>query len=126
MESDHSTTAEDEIFIDDSDQDDEEEDPSFYRSFDNREEYHRFRNQTKNPVEVVKEPESKYYGEDNMPELFDSENREDVTFDLFENDRDKADLFKKSLLRFSEVEYHFFMQLFMVFCLINLMVQMSN
>ena len=30
-----------------------------------------------------------------MPELFDSENREDVTFDLFESDRDKADLFKK-------------------------------
>ena len=30
-----------------------------------------------------------------MPELFDSENREGVTFDLFESDRDKADLFKK-------------------------------
>ena len=42
-----------------------------------------------------------------MPELFDSENREDVTFDSFESDRDKADLFEKSLLCFSEVENHY-------------------
>lgn len=112
MESDHSTTAEDEMFIDDSDQDDEEEDPSFYGSFDNREEYHRFRNQTKGPVEIVKEPESKYYGEEDMPELFDSENREDVTFDSFESDRDKADLFEKSLLCFSEVENHYLWSFF--------------
>ena len=96
MESDHSTTAENEMFFDDSYQD-EEEDLSFYRSFDNStiilEEYHRFRNQTKKPVEVVKEPETEYYGEDNMPRLFDPENWEDVTFDSFESDRDKADLF---------------------------------
>ena len=92
MDSDHSTTAEIEIIIEDSDQD-EEEDLSLYRSFDNREEYHRFRNQTKNSVEFVKEPEAKYYGEDVMPELFDPENREDVTFNSFESDCDKADLF---------------------------------
>ena len=103
----HSTTAEIEMFIEDSDQD-KEEDLSFYRSFDNREEYHRFRNLTKNPVEFVKEPEAEYYGEDDMPELFDPGNREDVTFNSFESDRDKADLFLKSLLCFSEVENHFF------------------
>ena len=38
MESYDSLTAEDEMFIDDSDQD-KEEDISFYRSFENREEY---------------------------------------------------------------------------------------
>ena len=38
MESDDSTTAEDEMFIDDSDQE-EEEDRSFYRNFDYREEF---------------------------------------------------------------------------------------
>ena len=43
-----------------------------------------------------------------MPELFDPENREDVTFNSFESHRDEADLFLKSLLCFSEVENHFF------------------
>ena len=46
MESDSSPFSENEIFID------EEEDINFYRSFDNREEYHTFKNQTKNLVEV--------------------------------------------------------------------------
>ena len=58
MESDSSPSSEDEIFIDDSSQDDEE-DINFYRSFDNREEYHTFKNQTKNPAEVSKKPELK-------------------------------------------------------------------
>ena len=46
MESDSSPSSEDEIFIDDSSQDDEE-DINFYRSFDNREEYHTFKNKKK-------------------------------------------------------------------------------
>ena len=60
-------------------------------SFDNREEYHTFKNQTKNPVEVSKKPEPEYYGEeDDLPELFDPEEREEVSFDSFEKDSEKA------------------------------------
>lgn len=107
MESCHSLTAEYEMFIDSSYQD-KEEDISFYRSFENREEYPRFRNQTKNPVEVAKEPEAEYFGEDEMPELFDPEERENVTFDSFKSDRDKATKFKQSLVCFPDAENHFF------------------
>ena len=104
MESDDYSSAEDEMFIDDSGQ---EEDRSFYRNFNNREEYHQFINQTKNPVEVVKENETKYFGGDDLPELFDPEDSEDVNFDYFESDRDKAAKFLKSLLCFPEVNNHF-------------------
>ena len=106
MESNQSTSSEDEMFVNDSDQD-EENDPSFYRSFDNTDEYRRFKNQAKNPVEVVKESEVEYYGKGDMSELFDPENREDVTFDSFENEKDSAASFKRTLLCFSEVENHF-------------------
>ena len=71
METNQSTSSEDEMFVNDSDQD-EENDPSFYRSFDNTDEYRRLKNQAKNPVEVVKEPEVEYYGKGDMPELFDA------------------------------------------------------
>ena len=43
-----------------------------------------------------------------MPELFDPEEREDVTFDSFESDHDKATKFKQSLACFLDVENHFF------------------
>ena len=106
MESNHSTSSEDEMFVDDFDQD-EDNDPSFYRSLDYTDEYRRFKNQAKNPVEVVKESEVEYYGKGDMSELFDPENREDVTFDSFENEKDSAASFKRTLLCFSEVENHF-------------------
>ena len=70
----HSSTEEDSSFIDDSLE--EEDDRNFYRDLNNRENYQRFANQTRNPIEVVNEPEEEYYGEDDMPELFDPENRE--------------------------------------------------
>ena len=91
IESADSSTAEDEMFIVDSDQEEEEEDRSFYRNFDNKEEYHRFTNQTKNPAEVVKETE--YFEEDDLPELFDPEDREEINFGSFESDYDKASKF---------------------------------
>lgn len=91
IESADSSTAEDEMFIVDSDQEEEEEDRSFYRNFDNKEKYHRFTNQTKNPAEVVKETE--YFGEDDLPELFDPEDREEINFGSFESDYDKASKF---------------------------------
>ena len=87
---------------------DEEEDRSFYRDLDNRENYLRFPNQTRNPIEVVNEPEEEYYEEDNMPEIFDPENREEVSFDLFANDKDKASKFKSTLVCFPDIVNHFF------------------
>ena len=94
-------------FIDD-DEGEEQEDASFYRSVDNNE-CVIFSNQTKNPDDVVKESEDEYYGEDDMPELFDPENREDIEFDSFDNYSDKSQIFKNnSLLRFADVDNQFF------------------
>ena len=63
-------------FIND-DEGEEQEEGSFYRSVDNNERV-KFSNQTRNLDEVVNESEDEYYGEDDMPELFDSGKREDV------------------------------------------------
>ena len=54
-------------------------------------------------------PEGEFYGEeDDLPELFDSEEREEVAFHSFDKNSDKATNFKKSLLCFSDVENYFF------------------
>ena len=68
---------------------------------------------------MVNEPEEDHYGEDDMPELFDTENREEVDFDLFDTDSEKSARFKNSLLCFEHVENHFFMLLFMASCTID-------
>ena len=93
-------------FIDD-DEGEEQEDASFYRSVDNNE-CVIFSNQTKNPDDVVKESEDEYYGEDDMPELFDPEKREDVEFHLFDNYSDKSQIFENSFLRFGDVDNQLF------------------
>ena len=72
----------------------------------NRENYPRFANQTRNPIEVVNEPEEEYYGEDDMPEFFAT-------------DSEKAMRTKNSLVCFSNDQNHFFMLLFMDLCTIN-------
>ena len=75
-----STSLEDRIFINDSSQG-EQESRIFYRDLNNRDNYVNFHNQTRNPVEVVDEvDDEEYYGEGNMPELYNPENREDVNF----------------------------------------------
>ena len=68
----------------------------------------KFSNQTKNPHEVTDESEDEYYGEDDMPELFNPEDREDVEFDLFDSSPDKSQFFKNSLERFKDVDNQFF------------------
>ena len=104
-------------FIED-DEGEEQKEASFYRSVDNNERV-KFSNQTRNPDEVVNESEDKYYGEDDMPELYDPENRKDIEFNLFDNYFDKSQFFKKSLVHFDIVDNHFFMLFFMVFCTLN-------
>ena len=74
-----------------------EQDPSFYRTFDNREEFSAFENQTKDPVESSKRSEKNYYGEDDLSELFAPENRKKVNLHSFSNDKEKAINFKKIL-----------------------------
>ena len=97
---DESTTA-DEEFINDSIVEEQQEDESFYRNLNNREEYVNFSKQTKNPIEVVNEEEPDYFGEADMPELFDPEDREQVDFDLFDSSSDRSMKFRESLLYFS-------------------------
>ena len=102
-----SASLEDQIFIDDSSQG-EQESRHFYRDLNNRDNYVNFHNQTRNPVEVVDEvDDEEYYGEDDMPELYDPENREDVNFDFFANDQVKAKRFKDNLVCFPNVQNHF-------------------
>ena len=67
-----------------------------------------FPNQTRNPEEVVQESDDEYFGEDDMPELFDPENRDEVEFNSFDNSSNKSQAFKESLVRFGNVDNHFF------------------
>ena len=100
--------VEDEMFICKSLEDDGElQEPSFYRSVDNLARSVKFANQITNPEEVVDESEDEYFGEDDMPELFDPEIRENVEFDEFSSASDKSNVFKNSLLRFPNVDNQF-------------------
>ena len=111
-------------FIDD-DEGEEQEEGSFYRSVDNNERV-KFSNQTRNLDEVVNESEDEYYGEDDMPELFDPEKRKDVEFDSFDNYSDKSQIFKNSLLRFADIDNQFFMLFSTVICTVNLVDVVLN
>ena len=81
----------------------------FFRSLNNKEERVKFPNQTRDPEEVVEESNGDYFGEHDIPELFDLENRDEVEFDSFINSLDKSQAFKKSILRFTDVDNHFFL-----------------
>ena len=100
---------EDEMFLCDASSDEDgEQCPSFYRSVNNKEERVKFPNQTRNLKEVVEEFEDDYFREDDMPELFDLENRDEVKFDSLNNSLDKSRAFKNSLVCFTDVDNHFF------------------
>ena len=105
-EEDMLTTSDNRLSIDDSSE--QAEDRSFYRDISNREHYPQFLNQTHDPVEAVKEPAQEFYGGEDMPEMYDPEKREDIDFNLFDTDHDRAMHFKNSLVCFSDVENHFF------------------
>ena len=88
----------------------EENDESFYRSFDNREEFHKVKNQIKNPAEEHQRQTSDNYGEDDLPEMFSPEDRDHVEFGNSECTKERANNFKKTLQRFDDksIENHFF------------------
>ena len=100
----------DEMFIcGDSDDEDGEQDASFYRSVNIKNEQVNFHMQIRNPEEVLNEIKGdEFYREDDMPELFDPENRDEIEFDSFEESSTKSQAFKKSLLRFENVDNPFF------------------
>ena len=90
--------------------DDNGDDLTFYRRFENRSRFDIFENQVKNPVDESVRSEGAYYGEDDQPEMFSPENRGQIDFHSFENYKERAESLKKTLLRFSDdsIENHFF------------------
>ena len=107
--SDYESTPSDD-FLRDDEETVTENDESFYRSFDNREEFHQFKNQIKNPVEEHQRSIPKFYREDDLPEMFLPEDREHVEFDTSAHTKERANNFKKTLKRFESesIENHFF------------------
>ena len=94
-------------FIDDTIEEEEIEDESFYSKVDNQP--LNFLNQTRNFNEVLQNQDYEYYGVDDLPELFDPENREEVEFDISQKKKElKATNFKKSLLQFENVDNSFY------------------
>ena len=84
----------------------EPQDESFYRKVDNQP--LKFLNQTRNFNEVIQDSHQEYFGEDDLPELFDPENREEVEFDFSEKNQSRSSKFKNSLLQFENVDNPFF------------------
>ena len=98
------------IFLTDDEETETENDQSFYRNFGNREEFHKVKNQIKNPVERHQKRKSDFYGDDDLPEMFSSENREYVEFDTSQCTKERASNIKKTLKHFDNesIENHFF------------------
>ena len=92
-------------FIDDT-AEEEQQDQSFYREVDNQP--FKFLNQTRNFNEVIQESHQEYFGEDDLPEMFDPENREEVEFDCSERNQSRSTKFKNSLLHFENADNPFF------------------
>ena len=86
---DYQQLVEDRLFIND-DTSTEQESRSFYRDLNNRENYLTFQNQTKNPVEVMQERTKDYFGNNDLPELYEPEERKQIEFDSFDKDHEKA------------------------------------
>ena len=84
----------------------EPQDESFYRKVDNQP--LKFLNQTRNFNEIIRDSHQEYFGEDDLPELFDPENREEVEFDFSEKNQSRFSKFKNSLLQFENVDNPFF------------------
>ena len=75
------------------DVEDGEQEPSFYRSIDNKNERVKFFIQ-KFETDSEKIDED-YYGDDDQPELFNPEKSEKIEFDSFEKSQDLSAAFKK-------------------------------
>ena len=65
-------------------------------------------NQTRNFNKVLQKEDYEYYGVDDLPELFDPENRDEVNSIYLKKNESKATNFKKSLLQFKNVDNPFY------------------
>ena len=102
------TTDEVDDFIDDVPI--EEESISFYRERNPLDvnDYPRFNGQVRNPLEAIYSDDGSYFGDDEQPELFAPENRNEVTFDRFEGFEKSVETFKRTLNNFPDSENYLF------------------
>ena len=102
------TTDEVDDFIDDVPI--EEESISFYRERNPLDvnDYPRFNGQVRNPLEAIYSDDESYFGDDEQPELFAPENRNEVTFDRFERFEKSFETFKRTLNNFPDSENYLF------------------
>ena len=84
----------------------EPQDESFYQKVDNQP--LTLLNPTKNIKDIIEEIHEEYFGEDDLPEMFDPENRGEVEFDISEKNESRSTKFKESLLQFENVDNPFF------------------
>ena len=88
----------------------EENNESFCRKLDNREEFNKFKNQIKNPVEEHQRQTSDYYRDEDLPEMSSPEDRDHVEFDNSECTKERTNNFRKNLQLFDNksIENYFF------------------
>lgn len=88
----------------------EEESISFYRERNPLDvnDYPRFNGQVRNPLEAIYSDDESYFGDDEQPELFAPENRNEVTFDRFEGFEKSVETFKRTLNNFPDSENYLF------------------
>ena len=80
----------------------DEEDVRFYRERNPLDinDYPKFNGQVRNPIEAIYSDTEPYFGEDEQPELYAPEKRDEVTFDKFECFEKSVEKFKKILSNF--------------------------
>ena len=111
------SSADDE-FIDDAPCE-EEQDESFYRNLNNREEYVKFPNQTRNPIEVLEEPEEDYFGEDERMNCFIQKTRKMLILICLILTLTSLQNLRITFCTLQMLTITFFMQLFTVLCITN-------
>ena len=100
-ESDVSDNNESDLLSDCSDY--EENNESFCRKLDNREEFHKLKNQIKYPVEEYQRQTSDYYRDDDLPEMSSPEDRDHVEFDNSECTKERTNNSRKNLQLFDNL-----------------------
>ena len=95
-----------------------EQELSFYRGIDNKNGVKFFNQDLEANPENFDED---YFEDDEQPELFNPENSEETEFDSFENCQDLSNILKTAFCGLIILIIHFFIQLCMVLCIINLM-----
>ena len=97
-------SEDDEFFVENNEQTNE----SLYYNLANKEQYVNSLNQTTNPIKKFDDNHTDFFDKDDLPELFDPEDREQVEFNEFDSAKTRSKKFKESLLNFSDVENNFF------------------